>query len=218
DAVATVAATCSAALAGPQEPIPLERSLAVSWTRSLALSSPDADLLESWLTAGVTAEGVPVDPTLRWLALHRLAALGAVDVERLARERAADATVEGVLGEARALAARPTVEAKVAAWSALVEDADISNRAFSALAEGLWDVEQAALVGPFVESYTRESVDLAIGRGPSFAAMLGRAFPRLRLTRDQVDAFVAELARDDVPTALRRSWEDAVDDALRVLG
>jgi aminopeptidase N len=213
EAVAHVAATCAAALAQP-----LERSLTVSWTRSLALSSPDADRLESWLAAEVTAEGVPVDPTLRWLALHRLAALGAVDAERLARERAADGTVEGVLGEARALAARPTAEAKTSAWAALVEDQDISNRAFSALAEGLWDIEQAALVAPFVERYTRTSVDLAVARGPSFAAMLGRAFPRLRLTHDQVDAITDELARDDVPTALRRSWEDAVDDALRALG
>jgi len=213
DAVRTVAATCTAAL-----DVPLARSLAVSWTRSLALSTDDPGLLESWLASRVTPAGAPVDSTLRWLALHRLAALGAADEERLARERAADGTVDGVLGELRALAARPVPEAKLDAWTRMVGDPDVSNRAFSALAEGLWNVEQSDLSAPYVERYTRESVALAIERGPSFAAMLGRGFPRVRLSVDQVASFEDELARVDVPTALRRPWEDLVDDARRVLG
>ncbi|MFN8195859.1 MAG: aminopeptidase N [Nocardioidaceae bacterium] len=210
--VARLAEACRSALS--REPSP---EIAVQWARALAATSADTGELRTWLSSGLAAGGVVVDPTLRWLALHRLAALGGAEADELAAARAADGTVVGALGEARALAARPSLEAKEAAWSVLVDDPSVSNRTFSATAEGLWDVEQSDLVEPWVRRYAAATVDLARDRGPSFAALAGRAFPRLHLRADQVALFEEQLLRDDVPTVLRRTWEDAVDDCRRAV-
>ncbi len=207
-----LAATCAAGLAGGPRP-----EVAVIWVRAMAESTSDADLLEHWLRDARTEEGVAVDPTLRWLALHRLAALGSVDAERLAAERAADGTIVGVLGEATALAARPSDAAKAAAWGRLFDDPGVSNRTFSAVVQGFWDVEQAALLRPWVERYAREVPDLARRRGQTFASMAGSAFPRLFLDGHQAELVEASLAAG-VPTTLRRAWEDALDDVRRALG
>ena len=50
-------------------------------------------------------------------------------------------------------------------------------------------------------------------RFTSFEDMLGRAFPAVPLTPGQVDAVAAALA-GDVPTVLRRFWDDRYDDLV----
>ncbi|MGZ5398958.1 MAG: aminopeptidase N [Nocardioides sp.] len=212
DAVAQVAAACESALAS--EP---DEKLAVSLTRLLARTTPDAMLLQRWLIDRVTHTGLEVDQHLRWLAVARLAALGKLDGEQIAEERTGDGTIQGVLGAAEALAARPDADAKAAAFDRLLGEPPLSNREFVATASGLFDPEHAALVAPYVERYFTEGLALARLRGPSFEEQLGRAFPTVPFTDAQVDS-LAQILRDDVPTVLRRSWEDAYDDLERGRG
>ena len=203
-AVGRVAATCLAGLErDPAEPI------AVAYAEALAVTSADPDLLRTWLNAGRTAWGTTVDPRMRWRVLGRLAELGAADEAELEAARAADGSAEADLGAARALAARPTAAAKDAAWSAMTDD-QVSNRMFSALADGLWSPEQAALVAPYVAAYAERGPSLA-ARSSAFANVVGWAFPPVALDDGQVAAFEAAL-RGDVPTLLRRIWEDELDD------
>ena len=209
DAVAQIAAACETGLAS--EP---DEKLAVSLTRALARTTPDAMLLQRWLVDRVTHTGVEVDQHLRWLALVRLAALGELGPEAIAEERDADGTIQGVLGAAQALAALPDAEAKAAAFARLLGEPPLSNREFEATAAGLWDPEQAGLVAPYVERYLTEGLELARRRGPSFEEQLGKAFPTVPFTDAQVEV-LAETLRGDVPTVLRRSWEDAYDDLVR---
>ena len=209
DAVAQIAAACETGLAS--EP---DEKLAVSLTRALARTTPDAMLLQRWLVDRVTHTGVEVDQHLRWLALVRLAALGELGPEAIAEERDADGTIQGVLGAAQALAALPDAEAKSAAFARLLGEPPLSNREFEATAAGLWDPEQAGLVAPYVERYLTEGLELARRRGPSFEEQLGKAFPTVPFTDAQVEV-LAETLRGDVPTVLRRSWEDAYDDLVR---
>lgn len=150
------------------------------------------------------------DPRLRWRVLTRLARLGAVTADALEAERVADGTAEGELGAATALAALPTPSAKAAAWAAMAEDPDVSNRRFSALAAGLWSPEHADLVAPYVAAYVEAGPRLAL-RGSGFALEVGDAFPALHLTDAQLDLVRTALA-GDVPPVLRRAWEDALDD------
>ncbi|MEJ7831527.1 MAG: aminopeptidase N [Nocardioides sp.] len=204
-AVDLVAAACVAGLAGTAD-----EELQVAWTGGLARTTRDAAMLGRWLDQDRTDEGLILDPTLRWRAIHRLAEIGGADADLIEAERIRDGTVEGELGAAGALAARPSAEAKAEAWAAITEDAQLSNRMLGALAGGLWSLEQADLVAPYVGHYFIEGPRLA-ERGQAFAQEVARAFPLVALTPVQVAALEAALERE-LPSVLRRGWEDRLDD------
>ncbi len=159
DAVAQVAAACESGLASEPDP-----EVAVVLSRVLAETTPDAVLLEQWLVDRATHTGIELDPTMRWSAIRRLAALGALAPEQIGDERHGDGTVVGELGAARALAAIPHPEAKARAWARMFEDPHVSNRMFGATAEGFWDPEQVELIHPYVARYLAEAP--AVARGP----------------------------------------------------
>lgn len=198
-------ATCSAGLGAAQDD-----ATRATFARTVAAHTRDTDLLRSWLTDGRTPEGVEVDPELRWTIVVRLASLGAIDAGGIEAERVADGTFAGDLGAARALAARPTEAAKAAAWEVLADE-QVSNRIFEATAAGLWVAEDPALVAPYVARYLELGPHLAQRRGQAFSQTVGRAFPTLRLSVDQVELLRTALA-GEVPAVLRRHWEDALDD------
>ena len=154
-AIGRVAAACLAGL----DRDPAEQT-AIAFAEGLAVTSADPDLLRRWLADGRTDAGTTLDPRLRWRALGRLAQLGAADEDEIEAARTADGSAEAELGAARALAARPTAAAKEAAWLAMTDD-QVSNRMFSALADGLWSAEHAELVAPYVAAYAE--------RGPALA-------------------------------------------------
>ena len=196
-----MAAACRAGLDAGGDP--------VAFTRGLARSSRDADELRRWLADDVTDHDVALDPQLRWRVVHRLAGLGGLDAQAIEEERRRDGTANGDLGAATALASRPTAEAKDEAWDALMED-DVSNRRFDAVAAGLWPAEQAQLGAPYLPRYLEAGPRLA-ARGPAFSAVVGDAFPRFHLDEAQLEP-VRQALTGDVPTVLRRAWEDALDD------
>lgn len=202
-ALETVAAAC--VLEG--EP---DEQRAVALARGLAETTSDTALLRRWLAADTTDQGLALDPELRWSAVRRLAELGAAEAPEIEAERLRDGTATGDLGAATALAARPTAEAKSAAWAAMTEDPDISVRRFAALATGLWSLSQRELVAPYVAAYVAVAPSLA-RRGSAFAKALGRAFPAVPLTAGEL-ALVREALNGEMPTVLRRLWEDELDD------
>ncbi len=208
DASATydvLAAACRAGLADRHDP---EEVLALS--RGLAATGRDTALFRRWLEDDRTDRGVTLDPALRWRVVHRMAELGALDAGAIEAERRRDGTADGDLGAATALAARPTPEAKAEAWAALTGDDGISNRRFAAIAAGLWSPEQADLGAPYLPVYLEAGPRLA-ARGPAFSQVVGDAFPRFHLDQAQLQLLQDALA-GEVPTVLRRDWEDALDD------
>ncbi len=216
EAVETVAAACRAGLdalaqgGAPDGAAGLERAIVL--TEGLAATSHDPGLLRAWLDAGRTAQGVELDPALRWSVVGRLAALGAADAALVAAERRADPSVAGELGAAAALAARPTAEAKAEAWAAAADDDRVSNRMFEALVGGMWSPEQADLLAPWVSRYLEQGPLLAARRGQAFGAVVGlRSFPRVALSPAQVQQLETALT-GSLPTVLRRHWEDRLDD------
>ncbi|MBB3088778.1 aminopeptidase N [Nocardioides albus] len=204
-AVARVAAAAAAGLAAAAD----DEQRALAWAATLAATSADAGLLRTWLDDDRVAVGVPLLPTTRWEAVVRLASLGEADARFISAERDRDGTVEGDLGALRALAARPSTIAKDAAREAMLAPG-VDNRRFGSLASGMWVAEQAHLLRPYVAAYLAEAPGLA-RRGQAFALEVGRAFPRIALDGGQLDALRTALA-GDVPTILRRSWEDHFDD------
>ena len=204
--VDAVAAACAAGLAGTDD-----EQRAIALTRGLAATSRDAGLLGSWLADGRTGTGVDLDPGMRWTVVARLSTLGAMDAEEIEAERRRDGSLAGDLGAARALASRPTAEAKAAAWQAALEP-DVSNRMFEAHAHGLWDPERLDLCAPYVDAYLDEAPAVAERRGQGFSLVVGRAFPSLEVTPAQRDRLAAALASGSVPTVLARLWNDHLDD------
>jgi aminopeptidase N len=197
-----VAAACLEGLdAGPDPE--MATALMIGVTRT----SHDDALLTGWLAD-------ELDPGLRWRVVRRLAELGAWDEAAIEEERVRDGSGSADLAAATARAARPTPAAKAAAWSAMAEDPEVSNRMFAALADGLWSPEQAALGAPYVGKYLEAAPAIAARRGPGFANVVGSSFPRMHLDDAQLDALREALA-GDVPTVLRRQWEDELDDRQR---
>jgi len=87
---------------------------------------------------------------------------------------------------------------------------DISAHRFRALAAGLWSLSQRDLISPYIAAYVTVAPTLA-RRGSAFAAAVGRAFPALPLTAEELSR-VREALRADMPAVLRRHWEDELDD------
>ncbi|SDD49380.1 aminopeptidase N [Auraticoccus monumenti] len=208
-ALARVADACARGLAaGPSAEV------AAYLLRGLARSTDDAALLHGWLDDGRTSTGVPLDPTLRWLATTRLAQLGALDTDGVAAQQRLDPSMTGTLGAARARAAIPTAAAKEAAWRSLTTDPDVSNRVFEATAAGFWDPEHLDLVLPYVGRYVEVVPTLAGARGATFGRTVAAAFPSVPLTDEHLAAFDRALA-GDLPTVVRRTWQDRLDDLPR---
>jgi aminopeptidase N len=196
-----VAAACRAGLDAGADP--------VAFTRGVALASRDVEELGRWLADGRTDHDVTLDPQLRWTVVRRLALLGALDATEIEEERRRDGSADGDLGAATALAARPTSEAKEEAWRQLLAD-DVSNRRFAALARGLWPAEQAGLAAAYLPRYLEAGPRWAT-RGPAFSQGVGAAFPAFHLDDAQLDLLREALA-GELPTVLRRQWQDALDD------
>ena len=108
-------------------------------------------------------------------------------------------------------AARPTAEAKEEAWGSLVAE-DVSNRRFAAVTRGLWPAEQAELAAAYLPRYLEAGPRWA-RRGPAFSQVVGAGFPAFHLDRAQLDLLRATLS-GDLPTVLRRYWQDALDDRV----
>ena len=108
----------------------------------------------------------------------------------------------------------PDPDAKAEAWALMFDDPDVSNRVFTAAADGFWDAEQRGLVDAYVGRYLAEAPAVARERGQAFSQLVGRAFPALPLTDEQLTA-IERVLGGDLPTVLRRSWEDRYDDVTR---
>ena len=150
------------------------------------------------------------DPDLAWRILVRLAELGAVDADRIERFEARRPSAQARTGAARALAALPTTEAKERAWEVFSAD-EVDNRVFHAVGLGLWTPEQAALSAPYVERYLAEAPLWAARRGQGFSRTVGGVFP-LHAVAETTREGLRTALDGEVPTVLRRAWNDRLDD------
>ncbi|WP_371516945.1 aminopeptidase N [Kitasatospora sp. NBC_01300] len=102
----------------------------LAWARFLAQTAGGAEhlgLVRGLLASSARIDGLEVDQELRWSLWLALAAAGQAGDEELAGELAADNTASGKRQYTQCLAARPTAEAKAAAWSAVVDSEELPN-------------------------------------------------------------------------------------------
>jgi len=149
-------AAATLALATDAEPAS-DRQLA--FTRAFALSARSAehlDIVQALLDGTATWEGLAVDADLRWFLLQRLAARGRADQPQIDAELASDDTATGRRQAAIAMAARPTLAAKEAAWSDIMERADLPNAIIEATMAGFAQPNQRELLAEFRDRYFAE--------------------------------------------------------------
>src|SRR5690606_4403691 len=117
------------------------------------LDSATVDFLAGLYDGSATLDGLTVDTDLRWRLLHALVAHGRAEKPEIEAELARDNTATGRRHAERALALRPTAEAKAEAWQRAVHDDELPNAINDAIIAGFSHPGQKHLLGDYVKQY-----------------------------------------------------------------
>ncbi len=186
------------------------------WAKARMAAGPTA-WTRGVLDGSAVPEGLTVDHDLRWYAVARLAARGALDAAAIEEVRAGDRTDEGLRRATTALAARPSAEAKAEAW-ALARDRDRPLALRRAVCAGFHQHDQEELLRGYVDRYVDELGDLWQGRVRQESLDLTDGlFPRAVVADATVAAGERALTDGDLPEAGRRVLLEHLDELRRTL-
>ncbi|GAB09614.1 aminopeptidase N [Gordonia araii NBRC 100433] len=161
--------------------------------------------------------GLAVDTDLRWRIVKALATAGAVDATEIDAELERDSTAAGRRNAEAARAARPTAEAKAAAWTAAMTDDSLPNITVRSIAEGFVRPGQAELLAPYADQYFATVADVWARRSSEVAqTVVVGLYPGWDISDDglaRADAFLDE----EHPPALRRLILEGRDSVARAL-
>lgn len=167
----------------------------------------------------VTFAGLDIDTDLSWQLLVSLAAGGVVTASDIDDALAADNTAKGGEFAAQAKAALPTLEARRAAWSSLIDSDDLPNTIVRSSAAGFTNPAGVALLGDFVQPYFDMLLPIWESRTYQIAQYLIVGLYPAALANAQLrDATRAWLAANaEAPAALRRLVNENVAGVERAL-
>jgi aminopeptidase N len=186
--------------------------------RGLIGATVETKRLQEWLDGQGVPEGLPIDADLRWLILYRLVVLGGAGRAEIDAEFERDRSATGEQWAARCRAALPDAEAKAAAWSAIIEDASLSNRLVEMTASGFWQPEQLGLLAPYVARYFADMpAMMRIRSGMSAERTVGLAYPDIAVDAETRRLAAELVGREDLDPILRRVVQDADDDMRKAL-
>ncbi|MEO3754934.1 aminopeptidase N [Streptomyces sp. B6B3] len=196
----------------------------LAWARALAATARSEEqlgLIAGLLDGTETIEGLAVDTELRWALLHRLVATGRADEKAIAEELERDATAAGERHAATARAARPTPEAKAAAWASVVEatgDDALPNALQEAVIGGFVQTDQRELIAPYTPMYFARLADVWETRSREMAQQIAIGlYPVLQVSQETLDTTDAWLAEADPSPALRRLTMESRAGVVRAL-
>ncbi|MDT0269199.1 aminopeptidase N [Streptomyces sp. DSM 44915] len=194
----------------------------LAWARALAATArtdEQLDVLAGLLNGEVVIDGLAVDTDLRWSFLLRLVATGRVGEEAIAAELRRDPTSAGEEHAAAARAARPTAEAKAAAWDAVLGDDSLPNAVREATIGGFVQLDQRELLAPYRERFFEVISEVWGTRSHETAQQIALGFyPATQIAQETLDATDAWLASAEPTAALRRLVTESragVERALR---
>lgn len=186
--------------------------------RAAIASGTDPARLRGWASGTDLPDGVPLDVDLRWRALTRLAALGAVDLDELDRQLAAEPTAAARVSHAGAHASLPTPEAKAWAWSCFTGEVDLPNYELEAVGLGFWRGGQEELTSAYVDRYFDELPGtVAVRSGWVLAEAAETFFPTTSLTEETLARCEALVADQALDASIRRRLDDEADTLRRKL-
>ncbi|RMI27464.1 aminopeptidase N [Streptomyces triticirhizae] len=194
----------------------------LAWARALAASArsdAELDVLAGLLDGRVTIDGLDVDTELRWALLLRLVATGRADEPAIEAELRRDPTSAGEEHAAAARAARPTAEAKAAAWDAVINDESLPNAVREATIGGFVQTDQRELLAPYRDRYFEVIADVWERRSHEAGQGIALGFyPTTQVAQETLDATDAWLEAAKPSAALRRLVTESragVERALR---
>jgi aminopeptidase N len=180
----------------------------LAWARAFAATArtdEQLDLLAGLLDGSQVIDGLVVDDELRWALLERLAATGRADAAAIDAELERDRTAAGERHAATARAARPTAEAKAAAWQSVVEADKLPNAVQEAVIGGFVQADQRELLAPYTEKYFAAVKGVWESRSHEMAQQIVIGlYPTLQISQETLDATDAWLASAEPNAALRR--------------
>ncbi|MFF8842979.1 aminopeptidase N [Streptomyces sp. NPDC015127] len=200
----------------------------LAWARAFAATArtpQQLDLLQALLDGTETIEGLAVDTELRWAFVERLAATGVFDEDEIAGEYERDRTAAGDRHAATARAARPTPEAKAAAWASVVESAAsdsktaLPNAVQEAVISGFVQTDQRDLLAPYTQKYFEAVKGVWESRSHEMAQQVAVGlYPSLQVSQETLDATDSWLKEAEPNAALRRLVSESragIERALR---
>ena len=128
-------------------------------------SAEGADRLTGWLAGDNVPSGLEIDTELRWRLVKPLARLGRLDDAAIDAELARDRTASGAERAAGARAARPTAEAKEAAWTLAVDGNEIPNETQRQICLGFWQQGQDEILAPYLDRYLKAAEQISTSTG-----------------------------------------------------
>ncbi len=186
---------------------------------SFASSEADVAAVRGLLDGSTPMEGLTLDQDMRWTLLTARASAGDADEAEVEAERSADNTATGRERAARALAARPTPEAKEAAWVAAIEGNSLPNAVISATALGFGRAHDTALLQPYIARDVEAIEGVWAARTHAIAGALATGFFPLAVADQELltatQAWLDE--HPDVPNGLRRTVSENRDSVARAL-
>ncbi|MFI6443506.1 aminopeptidase N [Kitasatospora sp. NPDC050543] len=194
----------------------------LAWARFLAQTANGSEhlrLVRGLLAGSARIDGLDVDQELRWSLWLALAAAGQATDEELGAELSADNTASGKRQYTQCLAARPTAEAKAAAWSAVVDSDQLPNALVEAQIAGFALPGRRELTAPYTDRYFELLERIWAERSIEIAMrIVGGFFPRLQITEQTLAAADAWLTQHEgAAPALRRLVLECRDDLSRAL-
>ncbi|MGC0421575.1 aminopeptidase N [Embleya sp. AB8] len=193
----------------------------LAWARCLASVAARPDhlaILRGLLDGTEQIEGLAVDADLRWALLLRLSATGVAGEADVAAELARDSTAAGQRHAAAARAARPTAEAKDAAWASVVDSDALPNAIQAAVIGGFGQPAQRDLLASYTERYFGAIAEVWATRTNEIAQQIVIGlYPTLQVSEETLDRTDTWLASADHPAGLRRLVLESRDGVARSL-
>ncbi|WP_062310458.1 aminopeptidase N [Demequina rhizosphaerae] len=187
----------------------------------LASTTEQALRLRALVEDAAEIPGVEIDSDLTWDLLGGLAAAGGIDLEEVDHYASLDVSAAGQRRAAGVRASVATVEAKQAAWDALVRPADgpAINAVQFELAAGLARAVDPALLAPLLDDLLgslRTYYDANagfVGARVARAALPVQLVGRVDGLADRLEHWLAD--HGDAPSVLRKTVVEALDHVRR---
>ena len=214
---ARINAACRTALDASAPGSGRQLAAARGFVRSAGL--PDAAALASWLDGSSTPpDGLVLDSNLRWVVMSQLALLGVVSAADIDEEYERDRTATNAISAAKAQSSRPDTDAKLVAWTKVIEDDSLSNHLLWATAEGFWQPDQDELLESYVDRFVAEIPAMTARRAAQVVDYLIRyIYPATVVTPDALAKLTAMVEAGGLSPAVERLIRDGNDDLRRSL-
>jgi aminopeptidase N len=191
------------------------------WARSfisVARSPEHLDMVGGLLDGSVRFDGLVVDTDLRWHIVRSLAAAGDIGEDLIAAENERDPTDRGSRHAAAARASRRDPETKAEAWKVIVEDLKQPLALLEEMMAGFQHPGQEELLEPYGPRFFEVLQDVWERRDLSEALAFGRRmYPHLSISKETTERTDRYLARDSVPSPVRRLLLEGRDGVARAL-